>query len=107
MMSAKETPMSWPEILFSFEGRLNRARYWRAVLAVLAAMAVTVFIIEVLVPQFGLGVQYIIRALLALFIGLPFTIAGFAISVKRLHDHNFNGWWVIALLVLSAASAVA
>lgn len=82
-----------------FEGRASRAEYWTYILVL------TVFGILVL-TVFGLVVGVIIGSaeptLLPLFqiIGfLCFFLPGLALSVRRLHDLNQSGWWVIPGLI--------
>ena len=102
--------MDWRNYLFSFKGRLNRAKQW----LFLGLFLVTTLIYEAFVTkylqiswkQFGqifstsdysspTGRQ-------ALMLMVPFwlitAIPVLATGVKRLHDRNRSGWWVILLV---------
>jgi uncharacterized membrane protein YhaH (DUF805 family) len=96
--------MTWGNYLFSFRGRLNRARYWAFVLVsmlyLVAGLAVALPYIllehrttadagQALSP---FGIATIIAecvVVLALFVSL------FAVYVKRLHDRNKSAWWLV------------
>jgi uncharacterized membrane protein YhaH (DUF805 family) len=103
------------EFLFSFHGRINRARYWLYV-----AMAVPFMMFLVLCfwsyaislpgayenggptpfPKDPLGVALAIVWLLAL---LGTLIAGLAVMVKRLHDRDKAWWWIFIFFILPSA----
>jgi uncharacterized membrane protein YhaH (DUF805 family) len=119
--------MDYAWYLFSFEGRINRARYWQAMLIIICWMiflgaltAGAVLLLGGTGPfKFSLGIEEIFKLFdpasyrsLSL-AGLPvffFQTAGsvlllwvfFATSVKRLHDRDKSGWWMIPFLVLPA-----
>jgi uncharacterized membrane protein YhaH (DUF805 family) len=77
--------IDWGNLLFSFSGRVNRAKYWLMVL-----VALIVGLICAVLVLF-LGVIGIILAAI-LYIGL--VIAGIAVGIKRLHDRDKSGWWL-------------
>jgi uncharacterized membrane protein YhaH (DUF805 family) len=97
-------------ILFSFSGRINRAKYWLAVLfwtvvsvvvcGVVATMLAKDLIAlgseptgaEILRVIFGYGLGLILVFLLVL---VPMVVSSFAIGVKRLHDRDQSGWWIV------------
>ena len=92
--------MSVGWLFFSFKGRVNRARYLGARLALSLAFAGLLWAIVVLsegiddrVMAFG--------AVVGLFIvlDLAVTLSGFALDVKRLHDHDLSAWWILVGLV--------
>ncbi len=92
-------------LLFSFQGRVNRARYWLVHIGV--ALAVAVFWILVVGTvdvtahdprqRFAemRGTVLFTAPLVAIF----FFWSSLAISVKRWHDRNKSGWWVLIGLV--------
>jgi uncharacterized membrane protein YhaH (DUF805 family) len=116
--------MDYARLLFSFRGRINRARYWQAMLIVFCWMiflgALTVGAVVLLggTKPIKLGVGSEILKLfdpasnrslrLADVPVLLFETAGsalllwvfFATSVKRLHDRDKSGWWLIPFLAL-------
>ena len=114
--------MNWTWYLFSFEGRINRAKLWLALLVILCWM----FFLGVLVviassifggpKSFGFGIDDIflildpatyrplskadLLPLAAKAIGAPlFAWVYFATSIKRLHDRDKSGWWIIPFFV--------
>ena len=89
-------PMS--QLLFSFQGRLNRKPYWLTTLAIIAILVVIVGILfavagaSLLTGDFsGLGAAAIVLVLLY----IPLLWIGLALGTKRLHDRNKSGWWLV------------
>src|SRR3954452_21897069 len=93
--------MDWTTLLFSFTGRINRGKYWLAALIYVAGW--TTFIAVSLVWLGGLDIDNLLSfagaALLIWLIGFILLIlgawSGLAIGVKRLHDRDKSGWWVL------------
>ena len=93
--------MDWTTLLFSFKGRINRGKYWLAVLIYLAVW--TTFIAGSLVWLGGLNIDNLFSlagaGLLIWLIGLVLLVletwSGLAVGVKRLHDRNKSGWWIL------------
>lgn len=86
-----DTTPRLPWILFSFHGRLPRRGFWLYGVAALIGMSV---LLTVLLRVGGLGARGtdVVVNLLLLWPGL-------AVSVKRWHDRNKSGWWVLVNLV--------
>jgi uncharacterized membrane protein YhaH (DUF805 family) len=98
--------MSWGHILFGFSGRINRAKYWLASLfwAVILLVVLGVFIFIVIrdasnltteemtnkILSYGLGI-----AIVFVLVFIPAFVSGLAIGIKRLHDRNKSGWWIL------------
>ena len=72
-----------------FEGRAGRAEYWWFFLAN--------FLIG-LVIQVLAGVSDAL-VILSLIYSLALLIPGLAVAVRRLHDTNKSGWWILIALV--------
>jgi uncharacterized membrane protein YhaH (DUF805 family) len=122
--------MDWNWYLFSFHGRINRAKYW---LAMLICIGWLIFVISMLVLVVGLlgsaGLMpdkpYSIHIDVEKIFGLldPATyqsvsrgdlvgITGYLIampillwiylatSIKRLHDRDRSGWWMVPFFLL-------
>ena len=110
--------MDYVWFLFRFEGRINRAKLWLAGLIILCWMIffgmLTVVIIKIFseTKSFGFSVNDIFRILdpqsfhslssadlfplFAKTIGtLLFAWVYLATSIKRLHDRDKSGWWMI------------
>jgi uncharacterized membrane protein YhaH (DUF805 family) len=93
--------MDWTTLLFSFNGRINRGKYW---LAVLIYMVVWIaFIAAILMWIGGTNIDNLFSlagaALLIWLLGIVIFIAGIwsglAVGVKRLHDRDKSGWWIL------------
>jgi uncharacterized membrane protein YhaH (DUF805 family) len=88
-------------LLFSFEGRVNRAKYWLVHIGVALAIAVFWLLIVGTVdfathdPRQRLAEIRGASLLMALPMFVLFFWSGLAISVKRWHDRNKSGWWVL------------
>ena len=75
--------MDWRSLLFSFRGRINRAKYWLALLVFLVADIV----LELVGWALGDGVTF---QLLSYVVNLAVFIATIAVCIKRLHDREPN-----------------
>ena len=72
----------------NFEGRASRAAYWWWVLfAILASIAANIIDAIIGVPIFSL------------LVGLGLFLPGLAVLVRRLHDTNRSGWWILIGLI--------
>jgi uncharacterized membrane protein YhaH (DUF805 family) len=82
--------MNFVNLLFSYEGRINRAKFW---LAVLAYVVISIVLgILLIVPYLGwllAGVGYI-----------AMIVSGIFVGIKRLHDRNKPGWWLVIFYVV-------
>lgn len=74
---------------FKFSGRLNRARFWKYTLVLY------LFIIIVLL---FLGLANAKGETLAIFI-LLLSILHLPLSVRRIHDLDKSGWWLLCCLI--------
>lgn len=80
--------MNWGHILFSFSGRINRAKWWLTVLVTII-IAIVVGVLTELVNSDGLkAVLNLVYAVVSLWISL-------AAGAKRLHDLNRSGAWLV------------
>jgi uncharacterized membrane protein YhaH (DUF805 family) len=110
--------MDYAWFLFSFEGRINRAKLWLALLVIICWMIFLGLVVVAIGGLFGsaksfsFGVNDIflifdpatyrslskadLLPLLAKLIGAPlFAWVYFATSIKRLHDRDKSGWWMV------------
>jgi uncharacterized membrane protein YhaH (DUF805 family) len=78
--------------LFSFKGRVNRARYLAVQLALL-----TVWL------MFALDLSSRWEAWV---VAVTMIWINMAITAKRLHDCNRSGWWAVAVIVVNRLSYV-
>ncbi|MGA7942531.1 MAG: DUF805 domain-containing protein, partial [Bradyrhizobium sp.] len=126
--------MDWVWFLFGFDGRINRAKIWLALLVILCWMIFTAMLMLGIDAVFGNPAKSIgfsindifafldpavLRAaisrvregkeaspahlVLAFLHGvgtLVFVWVDLATSIKRLHDRDKSGWWMIPYFVL-------
>jgi uncharacterized membrane protein YhaH (DUF805 family) len=77
--------------LFSVAGRIPRGRYWLGVLLL--------FLWTGLVLVVALTVASGTLAAIVLGLGMPPAVfAGVSLAIRRLHDRDKSGWWVILYL---------
>ena len=107
--------MSLFHLLFGFSGRANRGKFWLAVVLwiIFWAIAVPVCVLAAIIilglhlpdsslPHDELIARYVSLAfdylgLLIVFIAFTVVswISAFAVGVKRLHDRDKSGWWIL------------
>jgi len=83
--------MNWREFLFSFSGRVGRQKYWLMVLLTIPfGIAGGVYDLQQGRPPLeGLGILFL----------LPVVWSQLAVTVKRWHDRNKSGWWILINLI--------
>jgi uncharacterized membrane protein YhaH (DUF805 family) len=74
--------------IFSFRGRISRGNFWWKLILVLAVFMIAS---SLLVPNFGATSTWLLNPL-ALW-------AMCALTVRRLHDRNFSGRWLLIMLL--------
>ena len=115
--------MDWTWYLFRFDGRINRAKLWLAMplilgcLTVLGAAILTIQSLSGGPTPFSLGTKDIFKLvdpnvyrtlepadlprLLVKLLGVSLLLwAYFATSIKRLHDRDKSGWWMVPFFVV-------
>jgi uncharacterized membrane protein YhaH (DUF805 family) len=98
--------MSISNLLFSYEGRIGRARFWLGVLLlILMSMAFCAVggLLNILPldarGQFAAEELGALGLLYALVTAVVLIYAQLAVYVKRFHDRGKSGWWVLIALV--------
>lgn len=102
-------------LLFSYQGRINRAKYWTAILIYLAisiVIAAVGFIMlgnsileladdaaddGVIVGLLSKGIGFF---LIVLVIYIPLIVSSVFVGIKRLHDRDKSGWWLLVFYLL-------
>jgi len=100
--------MDWKYILTSFQGRINRQPYWLAAIAMGIVFGILFYVIMAafgsITPSADPAVPasmsfspigWVLMAIL--YIALIWV--SLAVQVKRWHDRDKSGWWVIASLI--------
>jgi uncharacterized membrane protein YhaH (DUF805 family) len=97
--------MSMSQLLWSFNGRLNRKPYWLTTLVLILIMMVLVALV------FSIGGAGLLTGdmsalggliIVILLIYIPILWIGLAISAKRLHDRNKSAWWLVLFYLVPA-----
>ncbi len=87
----------WQWYLFSFQGRVSRRHFWMfivfSILYSYAAAIYAQFLFSALIE-----IAVLIKIVHWLYI-LLLTYIGIAVQVKRWHDTDRSGWWVLVNLV--------
>jgi len=110
--------MNWRSLFFSFRGRVNRAKYWLALLIILIVSAV-LRVIRIIVEYnwdvvgeqdmadsvAGL-VTLAVITLVVLAVSLTCLVAGLALATKRLHDRDKSAWWLLVFYLLPSVLGV-
>ena len=113
--------MDYFRLLFRFEGRITRAKYWLATLAILCCMILVLVLLVKLAIALGVrgsffiylvGISASIRVVdgdqpptswffqIAMVpITCVFAWSYAAVTIKRLHDRNKSGWWIVPFIV--------
>ena len=95
---AELSPVDWAkrpiQKYADFSGRAPRAEYWWYVLATIVAYVVLMMVerllgLDALVGPYGLLTFVLMLALL---------VPGLAVGIRRLHDTNRSGWWMLLML---------
>lgn len=79
-------------LLFGFDGRINRAKYWLAVAVYFVVMLIAIGLMFALHGMIGMvlmGIIYIVM-----------IVSGIAVGIKRLHDCDKSGWWLLVFYLL-------
>ena len=101
--------MTAGEYLFGFNGRINRAKWWLLILIQIGAAIVfeisvgmlfgTTLISALRGDASGAGASLGLGVLLALAYGIGLFIVWLAVTVKRLHDRDKSGGWILLFAV--------
>jgi uncharacterized membrane protein YhaH (DUF805 family) len=84
--------MDWKNLLLTSDGRISRQPYWLGTLAV-----VGVVVVVQVVATLALGDS--IGGMLGVVAQLAILYPAVCLSIKRWHDRNKSGWWVLIGLV--------
>lgn len=91
-------------LLFGFQGRVNRAKFWLVHVAMWVVSGVVTGIIfgDAALssdPEAALRSMGTVPGLVLLVVYVLMVWTGLAVGVKRWHDRNKSGWWVLIALV--------
>jgi uncharacterized membrane protein YhaH (DUF805 family) len=83
--------IDWAWLFFSFEGRINRGKFWLGIVILWAV----VWVLAIIAGATGSTFLW----WLITFLGILIIWPSLALSIKRWHDRNKSGWWVLIGLV--------
>ena len=86
------------QLLFSFQGRLNRKPYWLTNIAVGIGAIVLVALALVMLGEHKFAEAFATMALVAI-LYIPLLWVSLALGAKRLHDRNKSAWWLVLFYV--------
>jgi uncharacterized membrane protein YhaH (DUF805 family) len=95
--------MSMTQLLFSFEGRLNRKPWWLTNIAVGVGVTVLLLLGLAMVGEHKFTEAFLTMALLII-LYIPLLWVSLALGAKRLHDRDKSAWW-LALIYLGPGIA--
>jgi uncharacterized membrane protein YhaH (DUF805 family) len=75
-----------------FDGRAGRPEYWFFVLC----NVIVVVVLDILIPVKLVG---LLASALLLIYGLATLVPAIAVGVRRLHDIDRSGWWMLIVFV--------
>lgn len=91
------TPLTWKQILFSFQGRIPRRQYWGAYLVQMLLMFVLGFIAVFIARAAGAADGGQLVAIAPIYVIALWS--GLAVSIKRCHDRDRSGWFILISLI--------
>jgi len=84
-----------------FNGKATRSEYWYFILFyVLMSIAFALVDVFVLNPMLGMNTQEASQGgILQMIFALALLVPSIAIAVRRFHDINMSGWWILLGLI--------
>jgi len=86
--------LTWSEILFSFTGRIPRRVFWGASIGI-----VFVFFVVLIAVMLILGQDSDITSVVNFLLYIPMLWVSLAVQVKRWHDRDKSGAWVLIQII--------
>lgn len=83
--------IDWADLLFKFDGRINRGKFWLGV----AILYVVPWLLFLIAGAVNSSFLWVLVSLLMIVLIWP----GLAISIKRWHDRDKSGWWILIGLI--------
>lgn len=91
------------ERVFDYSGRSRRSEYWWYWAFYMGVWFVSYFVfigaILIVTPEDGPGVAGLVVLILYGLLNLGLLIPGLSLTVRRLHDLDRTGWWVVTVFI--------
>ncbi len=87
-------------LLSTYRGRINRAKYWIAVLCYLI-IGVALTVLGIMLGILGSLGGYLM-ILVAVVVYVAMIVSGIFVGIKRLHDRGKTGWWLLVFMLAPA-----
>ena len=91
--------MNWGHLFFKFDGRVNRAKFW------IAALIFAVINVVLAVLGYVMDQSAAFQALNSM-LGIVILISSIAVGIKRLHDRNKSGWYLLLFYLVPSVLVV-
>jgi uncharacterized membrane protein YhaH (DUF805 family) len=95
----EQRTMNWPHLLLSIRGRINLAKWWIASgILIIIGFVVSTVIDRLDVEAVAAGLNRLAATSLAVVLALANLLVVYCllvVTVKRLHDRNRRGWWIL------------
>lgn len=91
-------------LLFGFQGRTNRAKFWLVALAIFIVEAILFAMLGSNIamsddPQEALARMGPVTSIVLVLFGILVTWISIAVGIKRFHDRNKSGVWILIIFV--------
>jgi uncharacterized membrane protein YhaH (DUF805 family) len=86
------------DLLFGFQGRVGRGQFWLALLIWMIVFLMMIVVVAIVTPS----VDALFSATLIFYVLI--VILFIPAAVKRLHDRNKRGWWILLFLGFPTAT---
>ncbi len=87
--------MPLSQLLFSTKGRIPRSTYWYYTLAIFL-ISIIAFILDLIFRTFNEDIGI---GLFTIIVSLIFMLPSYAVSIKRLHDRDRSGWFLLVAII--------
>ena len=92
--SGGQNPLTWKEILFSFKGRIPRRQYWGGIgILILSSVPIGLIIFAIGDSKSAVSIAFV--AIIGIVAYIALIWASFALGIKRWHDRDKSGWWML------------
>jgi uncharacterized membrane protein YhaH (DUF805 family) len=92
---ARKVDLFDPKFYFSAKGRIGRGTWWKANIALI----VVLLFLDFLIKQAAGNDLSDFLAIILLIFNLAYCVAYLIVTIKRLHDLDYSGWYYLIALI--------